>query len=237
VPENLQDQVAVVTGGTRGIGAAITRALLAEGVKVAICGRSPESVEQALAEMHDCGSLQAHVCDVGRFEQVQELFRFVENTHGRLDILINNAGIGKFARVDEISPEGWREVIDTNLNGTFYCCREAIPLMRKTGGGFIINVVSLAGKHAFAGGSAYNASKFGVNGLTEAIMQDLRADNIRVSQIMPGSVDTKFGSGAGAADWKIAPEHIAETAIHLLRTPQRSLISRVEMRPSRPPGK
>ncbi len=140
------------------------------------------------------------------------------------------------APVDELTPRQWRTVIETNLNGPFYCCRQAVPLMRKSGGGFIINIGSLAGKHVFAGGSAYNASKFGLAGFTEAAMLDLRHDNIRVSTIMPGSVDTKFSRrGAPPADWKIAPEHIAETVVHLLRTPSRTLISRVEVRPTQPP--
>jgi NAD(P)-dependent dehydrogenase (short-subunit alcohol dehydrogenase family) len=140
--------------------------------------------------------------------------------------------------VDQTSPEHWRAIIDTNLSGPFYCIHEAVPLMKKSGGGFIVNIGSLAGKNPFAGGAAYNASKFGLNGFTEAIMMDLRHDNIRVTQIMPGSVQTGFGSsGVTGAEWKIAPEHIAEVVVDLLRLPARSLASRVEMRPSRPPRK
>ncbi len=171
--------------------------------------------------------------DSGRY---RDCLWFVNRTFGRLDVLVNNAGVSEAAPVDELTPRQWRTVIETNLNGPFYCCRQAVPLMRKSGGGFIINIGSLAGKHVFAGGSAYNASKFGLAGFTEAAMLDLRHDNIRVSTIMPGSVDTKFSRpGAPPADWKIAPEYIAETVVHLLRTPSRTLISRVEVRPTQPP--
>jgi 3-oxoacyl-[acyl-carrier protein] reductase len=235
---DLKGQAAVVTGATRGIGRAIAEALLREGVMVVICGRDQNAVDKAVTEMKPLGRIEGKSCDVGRFEQVQELFRFVANTFPRLDILVNNAGIGGFAPVDQISPDQWRAIIDTNLSGPFYCVHEAVPLMKKTGGGFILNIGSLAGKNPFEGGSAYNASKFGLNGFSEASMLDLRQDNIRVSQIMPGSVATDFGGGPSAmASWKIATAHIAETAVALLRLPQRTLASRVEMRPSKPPKK
>jgi NAD(P)-dependent dehydrogenase (short-subunit alcohol dehydrogenase family) len=233
---DLKGQVAVVTGGTRGIGAAIARSLLGAGARVAICGRQAAGVGRAVQEMKDLGEVKGRACDVSRYEDVEVFFDFVAKDFGRLDILVNNAGVGVFAPVAEISPAQWREVIETNLNGPFYWCREAVPWMRKSGGGFIVNIGSLAGKNPFAGGSAYNASKFGLNGFSEAIMMDLRYDNIRVSQIMPGSVATEFGRGGEAeAEWKIAAGHIAETVLHLVRMPERSLASRVEMRPSRPP--
>ena len=236
--QDLKGQAAVVTGATRGIGRAIAEALLREGVRVAICGRRQDAVEQTLGEMKGLGPVEGRACDVGRFEQVEQFFSFVAQSLGRLDILVNNAGIGGFAPVDQTTPEQWRAIIDTNLSGPFYCVHQAVPLMKKTGGGFIINIGSLAGKNPFAAGSAYNASKFGLNGFSEAIMLDLRHDNIRVSQIMPGSVQTEFGSsGVAGGDWKIAPEHIAEVVVDLLRLPARTLASRVEMRPSRPPQK
>jgi NAD(P)-dependent dehydrogenase (short-subunit alcohol dehydrogenase family) len=234
--EDLKGQAAVVTGATRGIGRAIAEALLREGVTVAICGRRQDAVERALGEMKGLGRVEGRACDVGRFEQVEQFFAFVAERLGRLDILVNNAGIGGFAPVDQTDPNQWRAIIDTNLSGPFYCVHEAAPLMKKTGGGFIVNIGSLAGKNPFAGGAAYNASKFGLNGFSEAIMMDLRHDNIRVTQIMPGSVQTEFArSGVSGADWKIAPEHIAEIVVDLLRVPARTLASRVEMRPSRPP--
>jgi len=211
---------------------------LGQGASVVICGRGEQALTQALDELRPLGRVESRVCDVGRYAEVAEFFSFVEETFGRLDFLINNAGVGRFAPVDQIDPATWDEVIATNLSGVFYCCHQAIPIMKKTGGGFIINIGSLAGKHAFAGAAAYNASKFGLNGFSEAMMLDVRHDKIRVSTIMPGSVDTKFGGAdRPAADWKIAPEHVAETVIHLLTMPERSLASRIEMRPSRPPKK
>ena len=234
----LKGRVALVTGGSRGIGLAVAKALLAEGAAVAICARGHESLDEAMHQLRPLGRVEGRVCDVGRFAEVSELLRFVEQTFGRIDFLINNAGIGRFAPIGETDPATWDEVIATNLSGVFYCCHEAIPLMKKNGGGFIINIGSLAGKHAFAGASAYNASKFGLNGFSEAMMLDVRHDKIRVSTIMPGSVNTKFGGADGPeADWKIAPEHIAETVLHLLTMPERSLASVIEMRPSRPPKK
>ena len=236
--EDLQGKVAVVTGGTRGIGRAIAEALLRGNVSVLICGRQQAKVDQAVAEMRELGHIAGKACHVGRFEDVEALFCAAEDTFGRLDILVNNAGVRGFGAIDQVSPEQWREVIDTNLNGVFYCSRQAVPLMRNSGGGFIINIGSLAGKHAFAGGGAYNASKFGLKGLTEAMMLDLRHDDIRVSTIMPGSVQTDFGGhGTEGGEWKIDPAHIADTVVHLLRMPNRSLASRVEIRPSRPPKK
>lgn len=233
---DIAGKFAVVTGGTRGIGRAIAEALLNEGAAVAICGRSESSVQQALGALGAKGRVTGRVCDVGRFEEVEAFFQAVEREFGKLDYLINNAGVGVFGKVDELTPGEWRQTIDTNLCGPYYCTRQAVPLMRKAGGGFIVNIGSLAGKHAFAGGSAYNASKFGLAGFTEAIMLDLRQEDIRVTTIMPGSVQTEFGrGGADGADWKVAPEHVAETVVHLLRMPARSLASRVEMRPSKPP--
>lgn len=188
----------------------------------------------ALAELRAHGEVSARACDVADYTQVQGLFAHLKESLGGLDILVNNAGVGHFARVDELSIEAWRETIDVNLSGTFYCCREAVPQMRERGGGFIVNIVSLAGKHSFAGGAAYNASKFGVNGFTEAIMADLRDDKIRVCQIMPGSVATEFrGGSTEGADWKLDPDEVGRTVAHIVSSPERNLISRVEMRPSR----
>jgi len=158
----------------------------------------------------------------------------VDEELGGPDIVVNNAGIGIFRSAAELSVEEWRKTLQTNLSGAFYCCREALPRLKKRGGGYIINIGSLAGKNAFAGGAAYNASKFGLDGFSEAVMLDSRYDNVRVSHIMPGSVDTEFSPGSGRADWKIAPEDVAEIALMLLRLPVRTLVSRVEVRPSKP---
>lgn len=235
MPQPLTGQTALVTGGTRGIGRSIAEKLLEAGAGVAICGRREADVNRAVAEMAARGRVEGMACDVGLYEDVAALFRFVRERLGRLDILVNNAGIGLFQPVDQIPPEEWRRVMETNLSGVFYCTREAAPLMRAQGGGFIINIGSLAGKNAMAGGAAYNASKFGLIGLSEASMLDLRYDNIRVSYIMPGSVATEFGGPVTGEEWKISPGDIAETVLHLVQLPARTLASRVEMRPTRPP--
>ena len=177
-------------------------------------------------------------CDVRDPEQVARLFRDVVAAAGGVDILVNNAGIGVFKPVEQLGIDDWRATIDTNLSGVFYCCREAIPLMRKRGGGYIFNVSSLAGKNPFANGAAYNASKFGLNGFSEALMMEVRYDGIRVSYLMPGSVATEFGRGSTAKEgWALTPADVAEVVLDLLRSPARALYSRVEMRPSQPPRK
>lgn len=235
--ENLTGKVAIVTGGTRGIGRAIAEALLREGVQVAICGRAAETVEKARAELSGVGKLYAATADVTDPKAVAEFFAAVEREFGGLDILVNNAGQGVFRKVGEMTVEDWHRNIDLNLSGPFYCSREALALFAKRGGGFILNISSLAGKNAFSGGAGYNASKFGLNGFSEAMMLDHRNDNVRVSYIMPGSVDTEFSDPSrrtGDTSWKIAPEDVAEAALMVLRMPKRTMVSRVEIRPSRP---
>jgi 3-oxoacyl-[acyl-carrier protein] reductase len=232
--ETLQGKAAIVTGGTRGIGRAIAERLLREGASVAICGRTAESTAKAVSEMKPLGNIYGCPADVSDYGQVRALFEAVDREFGRLDIVVNNAGEGVFRKVGEMTPEDWHANIDLNLNGPFYCSREA--LARFAGrGGFIVNISSLAGKNAFAGGAGYNASKAGLNLFSEAMMLDHRYDKVRVTSIMPGSVDTEFsGSSSGDASWKIAPEDIAETVAMILKLPERTTISRVEMRPSRP---
>ncbi len=251
-PENmnpskrLQDKVCLVTGATRGIGLAITRMLVAEGASVAICGRSEPSVSQAILTFRDesPSKVKGKVADVSDCDQVQELFAFVIREFGGLDVLVNNAGIGSFASVSDTTPEQWAATLATNLTGTFYCSREALHRFRKPmdgnpGGGHIVNISSLAGKNAFAGGGAYNASKFGVNGFSEALMLDARYNNVRVSTIAPGSVATEFAGGRGenGRDWKVWPEDVAEIVRMVLCMPSRSMVSYVEVRPSRPKRK
>ena len=192
----LDGRVAVVTGGNRGIGRAIVEALAAEGAAVTLTARSAEDARRAAGQVG--GATRGIACDVRAHEQVARLFQEVAHAHGGVDLLVNNAGIGRFAPVAEMSPEDWRAVIETNLNGVFYCCREAIPLMRARGGGYIVNISSLAGVNPFPNGGAYNASKFGLNGFSEALMQEVRHDGIRVSYLMPGSVATEFGRGSAA---------------------------------------
>ena len=232
----LDGKVAVVTGGSRGIGRGIAQALVREGATVALTSRSPELAAEAARAIG--GKSLGLACDVRSEDSVHHLFQEVERAAGGVDVLVNNAGIGVFAPVADLDPEDWRAVIETNLNGPFYCTREAVPLMRRRGGGYIFNVSSLAGKNPFANGTAYNASKFGLNGFSEALMMDVRYDGIRVSYLMPGSVATEFGRGSTQKQgWALQPEDVAEVVLDLLRSPAHALYSRVEMRPSQPPRK
>ncbi len=237
--ELLTGKRALVTGASKGIGLEVARALLNAGANVVICGRDQKAIDEALRSLRGNAQglkVSGHPADVSQSDQVSQLFEFADKELGGLDILINNAGSGVFRAAGELSVEEWDRVIGTNLSGAFYCSREAIERFQAGKGGFIINISSLAGRNPFAGGSAYNASKFGLNGFSEAMMLDHRNDNIRVSYIMPGSVDTAFAgqSAEKRSDWKIAPEDIAEIVIDILRKPERTLISRVEVRPSRP---
>jgi NAD(P)-dependent dehydrogenase (short-subunit alcohol dehydrogenase family) len=232
---------ALVTGGTKGIGLAIARAFLAEGADVTICGRNPDALRTAVDKLRSAvpnRKVSGQTADVSNSEAVRDLFRSADRELGGLDILINNAGSGVFRPAADITVKEWDRVIGTNLSGVFYCSREALARFQSTGGGWIINISSLAGKNPFAGGTAYNASKFGLNGLSEAMMMDHRQQNVKVSYIMPGSVDTDFGGdSSGKSDWKIAPEDIAEIVLDILRKPERTLVSRVEVRPAKPPQK
>ena len=233
---SLDGKVAVVTGGNRGIGRAIVEALAAEGATVALTARQADAATEAAREVGR--GARGFACDVRSQESVQALFREVARAAGGVDILVNNAGIGVFAPLADLAPDDWRAVIETNLNGVFYCCRAAIPIMRARGGGYIVNISSLAGKNAFPGGTAYNASKFGLNGFSEALMQEVRYDGIRVSYLMPGSVATAFGRGSEAkAGWALQPADVAAIVIDLVCSPRHALYSRVEMRPSQPPRK
>jgi 3-oxoacyl-[acyl-carrier protein] reductase len=240
--EDLRGKVAIVTGGTRGIGLSIAQRLLAEGAKVFICGRNANHLKSALETLgkHSGGKVDGIAADMRRYDDCRKVVQGAADKFGGLDILVNNAGLGYFKPVDELTPEEWDETIETNLSGVFYCCREAIPLLRKRGGGYIFNISSLAGVNPFAGGSAYNASKFGLNGFSEAMMQDVRHDGIRVSYIMPGSVDTDFGAAPGSkpsSSWKLTGDDIAKAVVDLYKFPKTALASRIEMRPSQPPKK
>ncbi|MGA3028912.1 MAG: SDR family oxidoreductase [Bryobacteraceae bacterium] len=234
----LDGKVVVVTGGTRGIGRAIAAAVLEAGANVGICGRNGSEVDRVTAGLRDRAPANTRVlgtvCDISRPDQVRSLFEVVDKELDGIDVLVNNAGVGVFGTTADLSIEQWRQTMDTNLSGAFYCSREALQRFRARGSGYIVNISSLAGKNSFAGGAAYNASKFGLNGFSEAMMLDHRHDNVRVSYIMPGSVDTGFGGNSNSGNWKIAPSDIAEIVIGLLRMPARTLVSRVEVRPSKP---
>src|ERR1044071_7224912 len=232
---DLTGKNAIVTGGTRGIGRGIAEALICAGANVAITGRIESDIENATSHLSKIGpgTVSGYVCDVRHHDQVKLLFA----GFGGVDILINNAGIWIFSPVESMSPEDFRAVLETNVFGVFYCCHEAIPLMKQRGGGYIINISSLAGANPHAEMAAYNASKFGLNGFSEALMQEVRHDGIKVSYIMPGSVNTAFGGDEpnDAKSWQLQPNDIAQVVMDLLEYPDRALPSRIEIRPSRPP--
>lgn len=233
--------VAVVTGSTKGIGLAIAESLLGEGARVVISARSKREVESTGKRLEGAhpGRVLARSCDVRAEPDVEALFREAEEAFGGVDVLVNNAGVGLHKNLEETTLGEWNAVLETNVTGIFLCSRAAIPRMRRRGGGAIINISSLAGKNAFPGGTAYNASKFAVNGMSEALMQEVRYEGIRVSYVMPGSVNTHFGGGPPdpAKEWKLTAGDVARAVVDILRHDPRSLPSRVEIRPSRPPKK
>ena len=237
----VKDKSAIVTGSTKGIGRAIAEELLREGARVTLSARNQSEVEKAARDLEKAHPKRvlARRCDVRREEDVKALFEETERAFGGVDILVNNAGVGFFRNLEEMSLEDWNSVIETNLTGVFLCSRAAIPRMRKRGGGYILNISSLAGRNAFPQATAYNASKFGLNGMSEALMQEVRYDGIKVSYLMPGSVATHFnGHTPGPEDeWKIQPPDIARIVVDLLTQDVRTLPSAVEIRPSKPPRK
>lgn len=239
----LQGKVAFITGGARGIGFDIAESLVREGGSLFICGRDPSGLKSALASLRNLeGGSHADgaVADVRRYSDCQGAVHRAMERFGRIDLLVNNAGIGIFKLVDELTPEEWDATIQTNLSGVFYCCREVIPIMRQRGGGHIFNISSLLAVHPIPTGAAYNASKFGLNGLSEAMMRDVRYDGIRVTIIMPGSVATDFAGAPGSnlhEPWKLTGTDIARTVIDLYCYPGHALVSRIEIRPSQPPRK
>jgi 3-oxoacyl-[acyl-carrier protein] reductase len=230
-------RVVLVTGGTRGIGYSTAEALLKAGDKVAITGTTADGVLKAERTLTaSCTHIAGIVCDVRDSASVQRAVETVIANFGGLDVLINCAGVGVGTRVAEMSHEEWDRIIGTNLTGVFNCCKAALPHLRKREAGWIVNISSLSSTGPFAGGAAYVASKAGVNAFSEALMQEVRDENIRVTTVLPGSVATGFNNrepGSGA-DWKLLPEDVARAIVDLLAYPQRSLPSRIELRPSRP---
>jgi NAD(P)-dependent dehydrogenase (short-subunit alcohol dehydrogenase family) len=231
--------VAVVTGGSRGIGRAVAARLVSGGADVVICGRDAGVAEDTAKAVSASGPGRCVgvAADVRQYDQVEAVMARAADAFGGLDILVNSAGVSGKGSVADLPLDLWRAVIDTNLTGVFYCCRAAIPWMRRRGGGYIINIGSLAGINPIPHMSAYNASKFGLNGFTEALMQEVRHDGIRVSGILPGSVNTEFGGRATGEEWRLAPEDVAAVVAQLLSHDPRSLPSRIEIRPARPPKK
>ncbi|WP_417601666.1 SDR family oxidoreductase [Owenweeksia hongkongensis] len=237
---NIENKVAFITGGTKGIGYGVAQILMAEGMKVAITSRSQKAADEAAAELNKSGKGEAFgvESDVRNFESQQAAVQRAIDKFGEIDLLFANAGLGHFATIEDMTPEQWSEVIDTNLTGVFYSVKAGLESLKKSKG-FIITLSSLAGTNFFAQGSAYNASKFGLTGFSQAIMLDLRQYGIRVSTIMPGSVATHFNGHTPNEDdaWKIQPEDIGEMIASLMKLDARTLPSKIEVRPSMPPSK
>lgn len=238
--DNLENKVAFVTGGSKGIGYGIAAALSAMGVRVGITSRHKEEAESAAKEITKNGKAEVIgiEADVRNFESQQAAIKQVTDKWGQLDVVVANAGVGHFGSIEDLTPEQWQQTIDTNLTGVFYSLKASIPELKKTKG-YVFTISSLAGTNFFAGGSAYNASKFGVTGFTQAAMLDLRNYEIKVTTIMPGSVATHFNDhNPGDEDaWKIQKEDIGELVVDLLKMNQRALPSKIEIRPTTPPKK
>jgi NAD(P)-dependent dehydrogenase (short-subunit alcohol dehydrogenase family) len=242
--ETLTGKIVVITGGARGIGYAVAERLLEEGAKVAFCAFRQESVDYATTRLQEKGEVLGVAADVSDHEQVRAFIARVVQTFGRIDVLVNNAGIRTYRPVMTLEPADWQRMLAVNLSGAYYCSHEVLPIFRNQGGGDIVNISSLSSVSAFAGGAGYTASKAGLNSLSEATMLDHRYDGVRVSQVMPGSTDTGFGGsdapgveGASRAEWKIAPEDIADAVVMLLRMPRRTTVSRIDLKPTMPPRK
>ena len=235
--QNLENKVAYITGGTKGIGYGVAKSLLSKGMKVAISGRSKEGVAKAVKEFNN-DSVLGIVSDVSKMEDEKNAVSKIMDKWGQLDVVLANAGVGNFAPVDEMTDDDWHQMINTNLNGAFHSLKASVAALKKSKG-YYITLASLAGTNFFAGGAGYNASKFGVVGFTQAAMLDLRKFDIKVSTIMPGSVATHFnGNEPDDSDaWKIQPEDIGELVLDLLRMNPRTLPSKIEVRPTRPDKK
>ena len=232
----LDNKVAYITGGSKGIGLGIAKALTGLGMRVAISSRHlPEAEKAASSLSNDKSKVLALESDVSSMASEKEAVEKVIDKFGQLDVLIANAGVGHFASIEDLTEEDWKSMIDTNLTGVFHSVKASVEELKKSKG-YIITIASLAGTNFFEKGAAYNASKFGLVGFSQAIMLDLRKHDIKVSTIMPGSVATHFDNHtpSDADSWKIQPEDIGQIVADLLQMPSRTLPSKVEVRPSKP---
>ena len=235
---NLKGKVAFITGGSKGIGYGVAEALLEQGFKVAITSRKLEAAQDAAKELKDKGDIIGLEADVRNYESQQKAVKAAVAEFGKIDLLVANAGVGKFNSIEDMTPEEWNATIETNLTGVFYSVKSSLAELVKTEG-YIVTISSLAGTNYFAGGAAYNASKFGLTGFSQAVMLDLRQKGIKVSTIMPGSVATHFNGHTPSDEdaWKIQKEDIGELVVDLMKMNPRTLPSKVEVRPSKPPKK
>jgi len=240
---SLTGKVAVITGGSRGIGLATARALLQQGASVAITGTNPATLKAGRDELLSeaaADRIVSELADVRDYGAVEAALGRIDSALGGIDILVKNAGVGGFKPVADMTVDEWHTVMDTNLTGVFYCCHAALPYLRKRGGGWIINISSLASRNAFVNGAAYCASKSALNAFSESLMQEVRYEGIRVAYVLPGSVNTSFGGGVLSntkAQGALLPDDVAQVIGDLVAYPSRSLPSRVEIRPSQPPRK
>ena len=234
---SVKDKVILITGGTKGIGLGIAQRLLENGARVAITGRDENVVRTVADDLNKkwAGQALGLAADVRSFDDQEKCSQAVVNKWGRIDVLVANAGIGHFGSIETLTPEQWQETIDVNLTGVFYSVKATLAELKKTRG-YVITIASLAGTNFFAGGSAYNASKFGLVGFTQAMMLDVRSAGIKVTTIMPGSVASYFNGHqpSEADEWKIQPEDIGQIVVDLLEMHPRTLPSKVEVRPTIP---
>lgn len=236
---DLSEKTAYISGATKGIGLGIAQALLEQGMQVAITGRNREGVDRALTLLKKYDDrVLGIVSDVRNFVDEAQAVQQVIEKFGALDVVIANAGLGHFAPVDQLDVEDWNQMITTNLTGVFHTLKASVEALKQRQG-YYITIASLAGTNFFAGGSGYNASKFGVVGFTQAAMLDLRNYGVKVTTIMPGSVTSHFNNHTPNPDdaWKIQPEDLGELVVDLLKMNPRALPSKVEIRPTRPGGK
>jgi len=234
----LSGQVAVVTGAGRGIGAAIARQLAALGAAVVLSGRTPKPLQATASQIAaNGGQTRVMQCDVSNLESVQSLASFVDQSLGRTDILVNNAGVGSFSTpLHELTPEEWEKVLNTNLRGVYYCIRSFAPIMIRAKTGHIVNISSLAGKNALPNGAAYAASKWGLNGLTYSVAEELRPHNIRVAVVCPGSVNTELSPHTGKdPNRMLQPDDVAHIVAMLVTQAPQSFASEVLLRPTQKP--
>lgn len=232
---NLEGKVAYITGGSKGIGYSVAKTLLNMGMRVAISGRHQDSVQKAIHDLGFQESVLGIQSDVSSYDDEKKAINTILNKWGQLDLVLANAGVGRFAPVDEMSIEAWNQMINTNLTGAFYTLKASVEALKETKG-YYMTLASLAGTNFFASGAGYNATKFGVVGFTQAAMLDLRKYGIKVTTIMPGSVATHFnGNEPSDKDaWKIQPEDIGKLVVDLLQMHPRTLPSKIEVRPTRP---